>query len=57
MPNDKELIKTMLDALMLAQGVAMQAISETGFDESRVSDWRPQVEQAASQAMERLKKS
>lgn len=33
-------------ALLLAHGIATRVISMTNFDESQVSDWRPQVESA-----------
>ena len=33
-------------ALALAEGVAQRVIAETGFDESKVADWRPVVRDA-----------
>lgn len=36
----------LLDALLLAQGVAQRVIAATQFDESQLSDWRPVVRHA-----------
>jgi len=40
----------LLHALQLAQGVAERVIAATGFDESKVSDWRPVVNAAIQAA-------